>query len=129
MTEPIIVDGSAARPQGQPGINATGQTFDLSEWTGSGPGYQHVHYADDEAWHILEGTLTFRFGDREVEAPAGTSVFVPAGVAHDYFEANGPTRYLIILTPRLRALINALQAAPFSQHAEVMRQFESAVVE
>jgi uncharacterized cupin superfamily protein len=129
VTEPIIVDGSAARPASQPGINAIGQTFDLSEWTGSGPGYQHVHYADDEAWHILEGTLTFRFGEREVEAPAGTSVFVPAGVAHDYFEANGPTRYLIILTPRLRALINALQAAPFSQHAEVMRQFESAIVE
>jgi mannose-6-phosphate isomerase-like protein (cupin superfamily) len=62
-----------------------------SEWSGSGPDYFHVHYADDEAWHILEGTLTFQFRDREVEAPAGTTVFVPAGVPHAYVEANGPT--------------------------------------
>ena len=129
MTEPIIVADSATRPNDQQPIAAIGQTFDLYEWTGSGPGYQHVHYADDEAWHVLEGTLTFRFGEREVEAPAGTSVFVPAGVPHDYFEAAGPTRYLIIMTPRLRALIAALTAAPFKQHAEVMRQFESAIVE
>ncbi|MEO8611829.1 MAG: cupin domain-containing protein [Chloroflexota bacterium] len=127
MTEPIIA--AATRPSDQPGINAIGQSFDLSEWSGSGPGYLHVHYADDEAWHVLEGTLTFRFKDRQVEAPAGTSVFVPAGVAHDYFEAAGPTRYLIMMTPRLRALIAALQAAPFKEHGEVMRQFESAIVE
>jgi mannose-6-phosphate isomerase-like protein (cupin superfamily) len=129
MPEPVIVADSATRPSGQPAIAAVGQSFDLYEWSGSGPGYLHVHYADDEAWHILEGTLTFRFGDRQVEASAGTSVFVPAGVAHDYFEAAGPTRYLIILTPRLRELIAALQAAPLQQHATILRQFESAIVE
>jgi hypothetical protein len=56
-------------------------------------------------------------------------VFVPAGVAHAYFEANGPTRYLIVLTPRLAALIGALHGAPFDQHGEVMRRFESAIIE
>ena len=129
MTEPIIVPGNSVSAGDQQPIAAIGQSFDLYEWTGSGPGYQHVHYADDEAWHILEGTLTFRFGDRQVEAPAGTSVFVPAGVPHDYFEAAGPTRYLIIFTPRLRELINALHAAPFAEHATIMRQFQSAIVE
>lgn len=129
MPEPIIVADSMIRPSGQQGIAATGRSFDLYEWSGSGPGYLHVHYADDEAWHILEGTLTFRFRDREVAASAGTSVFVPAGVAHDYVEAAGPTRYLIILTPRLRALIAALQAAPSHEHATIMRQFESDIVE
>jgi mannose-6-phosphate isomerase-like protein (cupin superfamily) len=129
MAEPIIVADSATRPRGQQAIAAIGHSFDLYEWSGSGAGYLHVHYADDEAWHILEGTLTFRFADRQIEAAAGTSVFVPAGVAHDYFEAAGPTRYLIILTPRLRELIAALQAAPVQQHALIMRQFESAIVE
>ena len=129
MTEPIIVAGSATRPSSQQPMAAIGQSFDLYEWSGGGPGYLHVHYADDEAWHILEGTLTFRFSDRQVEAAAGTSVFVPAGVPHDYFEAAGPTRYLIILTPRLRELIAALHAAPFHEHAAIMRQFESAIVE
>ena len=129
MTKPIIVPGPERRGAGEPPIAATGQSFDIHEWTGSGPGYLHVHYADDEAWHVLEGTLTFRLQDKQVEAPAGTTVFVPAGVPHDYFESQTPTRYLIILTPRLRELIAALQAAPLQQHATIMRQFESAIVE
>lgn len=124
MTEPII-NRSAG---GQTPIQASGQSFDVQEWSGSGPGYLHVHHADDEAWHVLEGTLTFKFKDREVEAPAGTTVFVPAGVAHDYYEAHGPTRYLIILTPRLRNLIAALHAAPFDQHAAALLQYESEMV-
>lgn len=128
MAEPIIVPAAPARPAGQLPIAAIGRSFDLQEWSGSGPDYLHVHYSDDEAWHILEGTLTFRFTDRQVAAPAGTTVFVPAGVPHSYYEADGPTRYLIILTPRLRELIAALHVAPYSQHGDVMRQFDSAIV-
>ena len=67
------------------GLAATGQSFEIHEWKGSGPDYLHVHYSDDEAWHVLEGTLTFRFVDRQIEASAGTTVFVPAGVPHTYF--------------------------------------------
>jgi len=129
MSKPIIVPGLAARAEGQQPIAAFGQSFDIQEWSGGGPGYLHVHYADDEAWHILEGTLTFRFSDREVEAPAGTTVFVPAGVPHDYFEAHGPTRYLIIMTSRLRELIAALHAAPLEEHKAIMRRFESELLE
>jgi mannose-6-phosphate isomerase-like protein (cupin superfamily) len=129
MSEPIIVPDSAAGASEQQPIAALGRSFELHEWSGSGPDYLHVHYADDEAWHVLEGTLTFRFRDRQVEAPAGTSVFVPAGVPHTYFEAAGPTRYLIILTPRLRELIATLQAAPYAEHAAILSQFESGLVE
>jgi uncharacterized cupin superfamily protein len=117
------------RADDQQPIAATGCSFDLHEWSGSGPDYLHVHYADDEAWHILEGALTFRFSDKQVAAPAGTTVFVPAGVPHTYFEANGPTRYLIILTPRLRDLISALHTTPREQHQTIMRQFESEILE
>jgi quercetin dioxygenase-like cupin family protein len=73
--------------------------------------------------------MTFRFRDRRVEAPAGTTVFVPAGVAHTYLEAAGPTHYLIILTPRLRDLIAALHGAPFEQHEAIFAQFASALIE
>jgi mannose-6-phosphate isomerase-like protein (cupin superfamily) len=129
MDKPVIAQG-ARKPEGVSDVlSAAGQSFEIHEWSGSGPGYLHVHYADDEAWHVLEGSLTFRFADRQEEAPAGTTVFVPAGVAHDYFETAGPTRYLIIMTPRLSKLVEALHQAPFTQHAEVMRQFESAIVE
>lgn len=126
MSEPIIgrYDPAAATPP----ITAVGQSFDLHEWSGGGPEYLHVHHADDEAWYILEGTLTFRFIDRVVEAPAGTAVFVPAGVAHTYDEAHGPTRYLIIMTPRLRMLVQELHAAPFGLHAEIMHRYDSEIV-
>jgi mannose-6-phosphate isomerase-like protein (cupin superfamily) len=122
MTEPIIHMGN------QTPLAAEGKSFCVYEWSGSGPDYLHVHHADDEAWHVLEGTLTFRFIDHEVQVPAGATVHVPAGVAHAFFEAHGPTRYLIILTPRLRDLVAALHAAPFERHADILRQYESEMV-
>src|SRR5438874_8740179 len=129
MTEPIIVPATAVRASGQLPIAAIGQSFAIHEWGGSGPDYLHVHYSDDEAWHILEGTLTFRFSDRMIEAPEGTTVFVPAGVPHTYYEAAGPTRYLIIMTPRLRELVAALHGASRKEHKAIMRKYASELVE
>ena len=123
MPEPII-----SFSPGQP-ISASGQAFEIHEWSGSGPGYLHVHYQDDEAWHVLEGTLTFRFRGKQVQAAARTTVFVPAGVPHSYFDPSGTARYLIIMTPRLRELISALHAAPRALHNEIMRRFDSEILE
>jgi len=67
-----------------------------------------VHHADDEAWHVLTGSIRFRFADNEVDAPAGSTVFVPAGVAHTFVAATPETRYLLILTKRLLSLIESL---------------------
>ena len=129
MSEPIVVPGKEARVGDQSPISAMGGSFDIYEWSGSGPDYLHVHHSDDEAWHVLEGTLTFKFKDREVKASAGTTVFAPAGTPHSYYEADGSTRYLIILTPRLRELISTLHAAPFKEHAAIMRNFDSEILE
>ena len=127
MKEPMIVTGNQDDTHSP--ISAIGESFDIYEWSGSGPEYLHVHHSDDEAWHVLEGTLTFKFHDKVVDASAGTTVFVPAGVPHSYYEAHGPTRYLIILTPRLRELISALHAAPIKEHKEIMRRFNSEILE
>ena len=129
MKEPIIVQSKQSQSENQSPLSATGDSFHIYEWSGSGPDYLHVHYSDDEAWHVLEGTLTFKFRDKVIEASAGTTVFVPAGVPHSYYEANGPTRYLIILTPRLNELISALHAAPFQEHKEIMKRFASEILE
>ena len=129
MKAPIIVTGKRSGDNGEARISAMGGSFDIYQWSGSGPDYLHVHHSDDEAWHVLEGTLTFKFSDTVVEAAAGTTVFVPAGVPHSYYEVHGPTCYLIILTPRLRELISALHAAPFKEHASIMRNFDSEILE
>lgn len=109
MPEPLISHPGATAPgETPPRFSATGGSFIVKEWRGSGPATLHVHHADDEAWHVLEGTLRFRFADREVDVPAGGTVFVPAGVVHAYQAIDA--RYLIILTPRLDSLIAELQS-------------------
>src|SRR5438067_547166 len=124
MTEPIISIPSAHGSELPPGLKAEGTSFSIHEWRGSGPALLHVHHQDDEAWHVLEGVLRFRFSHRTVEAAAGTTVFVPAGVAHTY-EAVA-ARYLIVLTPRLAALIRELQRTPDrSQQPEIYRRYAS----
>src|SRR5258708_1230261 len=90
-------------------FSASGASFGIHEWCGSGPATLHVHHSDDEAWHVLDGELIFRYADRIETARPGGTVFVPAGVAHTYTAGDG-ARYLIVLTPRLSALIAALQA-------------------
>jgi mannose-6-phosphate isomerase-like protein (cupin superfamily) len=128
MAEPVITlpassEGSHAAP-----FAATGQSFVIKEWRGSGPATLHVHHADDEAWHVLEGTLHFRFVDREIDVPAGGTVFVPAGVAHTYHATDA--RYLIVLTPRLDALIRELQAVRDpAAHPAIYRKYESSLLE
>lgn len=78
---------------------------------------------------MLEGELTFRYSDRTETAGAGTTVFVPAGTAHTY-TANEHSRYLIVLTPRLRALISALQSDRDPSHQrEIYRRFDSELLE
>jgi len=88
-----------------------------------------VHHSDDEAWHVLNGTLTFRYADRTESAGPGATVFVPAGVAHTY-TTSSDARYLIVLTPRIGALIRELQADrdPSHQH-EIYRRYDSGSVE
>lgn len=105
-----------------------GQTLCIHEWRGSGPATLHVHREDDEAWHVLEGELRFRFGDRSEVAPAGSTVFVPAGAPHTY-EALPGARYLIVLTPRLRALIAELQSTPHPEHPDVYKRHASELLE
>jgi uncharacterized cupin superfamily protein len=110
-------------------FSAAGASFGIHEWRGSGPDTLHVHHSDDEAWHILDGELTFRYADRTETVGPGTTVFVPAGVAHTY-TAGDDARYLIVLTPRLSALIAALQADhdPAHQH-EIYQRFDSQVLD
>jgi len=122
-------EGAIMRGMEPKAFSASGKSFSIHEWRGSGPAKLHMHHSDDEAWHVLEGELQFRYADRSEAVGAGKTVFVPAGVAHTYTAGPG-ARYLIVLTPRLAALIGALQAErDVSRHAEIYRQFDSELLE
>jgi uncharacterized cupin superfamily protein len=96
-----------------------GDSLVLAEWRDPGgapdpPRYiapLHIHHSDDEAWYVLEGALRFRLGDDEVEAAAGGAVIAVRGTAHTYWNPRTePTRYLLVMTTRIAALIDALHA-------------------
>jgi mannose-6-phosphate isomerase-like protein (cupin superfamily) len=107
----------------------------LVEWRDPGGGTDppryiaplHVHHEDDEAWYVLEGTLAFRLGEEELEAPAGAAVLAARGTVHTYWNPRpDPARYLLAMTPRIHALIEALHAAGadpdtvFREHASTL---------
>jgi quercetin dioxygenase-like cupin family protein len=49
----------------------------------------HVHPEQEERFHVLEGTMTFRLGLRTIVAEAGDSVVVPAGRVHKFANGGG----------------------------------------
>ncbi len=59
----------------------------------------HVHHNEDEAFWILEGSLTFEVGGKIIKADPGSFLFGPKGVPHRYHVDKGPARLLFILAP------------------------------
>ncbi len=93
--------------------------FVIAEWRDGGgpPGPRrliappHLHRKDDEAWYVLEGTLGIQVGEQEVEAQAGSAVFVPRGTPHTYWNPGpGPVRYLLVMTSNIYRLIQEIHA-------------------
>jgi mannose-6-phosphate isomerase-like protein (cupin superfamily) len=106
----------------------------IGEWSAEGTAREvaplHVHHADDEAWHVISGALRFRFEDDEVVAPAGTTVLVPAGVAHTFGNAGPePSRFIIVLPTRLDELISRLHETDSTDHPAIYRDYESELLE
>jgi mannose-6-phosphate isomerase-like protein (cupin superfamily) len=124
----IITPGQAS------GTAVRGASLVIQDWAAEGLANEvaplHVHHADDEAWHVVSGALRFRFAGDEVVAGAGSTVLVPAGVAHTFGNAGPePSRYLIILPARLDELISALHQADRAEHAEIYRRYQSELLE
>jgi mannose-6-phosphate isomerase-like protein (cupin superfamily) len=116
------------------GRSVRGTTLVIGDWTAEETDRDvaplHVHHADDEAWHVVSGTLRFRSADRQVTAPAGATVLVPAGTPHTFGNAGpGPARFIIILPTRLDELISQLHASDPAEHPEIYRRYESELLE
>lgn len=114
-------------------IGGAGSDFVIVEWADSGEGDWewiaplHVHHADDEAWYVLEGALRFQIGDEVFEAAAGSAVLAPKGTRHAYGNArNGQrARYLLVMTPKIRALVTALHEPGSRDYAAIFRAHDS----
>jgi quercetin dioxygenase-like cupin family protein len=66
---------------------------------GDGPPL-HTHGREDEVLYVLEGEFRFQLGEEVHDAPEGTVMYVPSGVAHCFQNASEhPSRLLIFFTP------------------------------
>jgi mannose-6-phosphate isomerase-like protein (cupin superfamily) len=107
-------------------------SFVVAEWSDPGdcPGRAiaplHLHRSDDEAWIVLDGTLGFRVGDEERKVAAGDSLLVRRGTAHSYWNAVAqPARYLLVMTPRIHRLIEALHTGDRRDFARIFEEHDS----
>jgi mannose-6-phosphate isomerase-like protein (cupin superfamily) len=86
----------------------------------------HVHHEDDEAWYVLEGVLRVRLGAQDLEVRAGGAVIAARGTAHTYWNPSpGPTRYLLVMTPRIRELIDAIHALDSRSEDQMRAVFDA----
>ena len=121
-------------------LGSADSSFVVAEWrdTGAPPGPPrwiapiHLHHNDDEAWYVLEGRLCVKRGDETIEAGAGSAVLVPRGTPHTYWNPDpGLLRYLLVMTPRIYQLIQAIHAttdrSPDAMRA-LFRRFDSELV-
>jgi mannose-6-phosphate isomerase-like protein (cupin superfamily) len=75
-------------------------TFGIIEIVAGRELEQHVHEDEDDAFYIVEGEMTFLFGERSAAAPPGTFVLVPPGIEHGFRNDGGvPVRMLNIHAP------------------------------
>ena len=108
-------------------------SFVIADWTDPGVTGRdrpiaglHVHRSDDEAWYVLSGRLGFQVGDATREIGAGESILVERGTPHSYWNAVAdPTHYLLVMTPRIHALIEALHSGERDDYARIFEEHDS----
>lgn len=85
----------------------------------------HLHRDDDEAFYVLEGRLVIQLDGDEKSVPAGACLLVPKGTPHTYWNPDpAPVRYLLVMPPRLRSLVDAFDEDPNRPRAEMQRLYE-----
>jgi quercetin dioxygenase-like cupin family protein len=110
QTKPYTLDGEEGQSLRSLGAlvclkatsEQTGGVFNLFE-VSCPPGFAtplHIHYAEDVAIYVLEGTLAFFWGREKKEAVAGSYFFQPRGTPHGFrVAADTPARILYMTIP------------------------------
>lgn len=79
----------------------TGQAFTLLE-ADEPPNFgppMHIHHDAAEAFYVVSGEYVIFIGEEETVCPAGSFVYIPAGVRHGFRVGGVPSRKLNIYAP------------------------------
>ena len=93
-----------------------------------GGGFQIPHWHEDfyEVFYVLAGEIEYLLDGNWRRAPAGSTVFIPAGAVHAFRNASGrPARQLVIGPPGAVDLITELGQQPRDRWAEVHQRHRS----
>lgn len=93
-----------------------------------GGGFQVPHWHDDldEVFYVLDGEIEFLLDGEWHQAPAGSTVFVPAGTVHAFRNASDrPARQLVAGPVEVAELIAELGEHPRERWEEVHERHRS----
>jgi mannose-6-phosphate isomerase-like protein (cupin superfamily) len=72
--------------------------LEAEEPAGFGPPL-HIHHDAAEAFYVLEGEYDMFLDEREVSCPAGSFIYIPAGMPHGFRVGPAPSRKLNFYFP------------------------------
>jgi quercetin dioxygenase-like cupin family protein len=89
----------------------------------------HIHHKGDEAFCVVSGQLEVLVGDRRRTLGPGDHVVVPAGTIHTFATVGDETaRVMVVMTPQIDALVQALHTPGQGDWDSVWEQFDSEMV-
>ena len=96
---------------------------------GKGPGI-HVHHTEDEFLYIVSGEFKLKLGDRVLNAPAQSVMFVPRGTAHTFLNVGpGPGVLLVGVTPGgLEGMFSKRQGVDAEANRKLMKAHNTEIV-
>ena len=124
----ISVELGLGRPTIKIGPPLTTQIGLVESELPPGGGFPVPHWHEDlyEVFYVLEGEIDYLLGRQWRCAPAGTTVFIPAGTVHAFRNSSGrPARQLVAGPPGAVALITELGACPRERWEEVHERHRS----
>lgn len=98
--------------------NSAFTLLEASEPAAFGPP-MHIHHDAAEAFYVLEGEYVIFLEDREFICPAGSFIYIPAGLRHGFRVGGVPSRKLNLYSPAaMVGYFDELSAAITADHIE-----------
>jgi mannose-6-phosphate isomerase-like protein (cupin superfamily) len=96
---------------------------------GKGPGI-HVHHTEDEFFYIVSGEFKLKLGDRVMNAPAQSVMFVPRGTAHTFLNVGDKPGVLLVgVTPGgLEGMFSKRQGVDAETNRMLMKAHNTEIV-